>query len=67
MATLPVEETRIIQAFGPRLSDMTGIRLSTGVEPDRLVRTHCCFCGQQCGIHLKVKANEVIGFVYEEE
>jgi assimilatory nitrate reductase catalytic subunit len=37
-------------------------RLDTGVEPDRLVKTHCCFCGQQCGIQLKVKDNEVIGF-----
>jgi len=37
-------------------------RLDTGIEPDRLVKTHCCFCGQQCGIQLKVKDNEVIGF-----
>ena len=41
---------------------MTGVRLSTSVEPDRLVKTHCCFCGQQCGIQLKVRDNEVIGF-----
>jgi assimilatory nitrate reductase catalytic subunit len=26
------------------------------------VQTHCCFCGQQCGIQLKVKENKVIGF-----
>ena len=26
------------------------------------MKTHCCFCGQQCGIQLKVKDNEVIGF-----
>jgi assimilatory nitrate reductase catalytic subunit len=26
------------------------------------VQTHCCFCGQQCGIQLKVRDNEVIGF-----
>ena len=38
------------------------MRLSTSVEPDRLVKTHCCFCGQQCGIQLKVRDNEVIGF-----
>ena len=31
-------------------------------SPDRLVKTHCCFCGQQCGIQLKVRGNEVIGF-----
>jgi assimilatory nitrate reductase catalytic subunit len=67
MATLPVDETRIIERFGPHLSAMAGVRLATGVEPDRLVRTHCCFCGQQCGIHLKVKDNEVIGFEPWEE
>jgi assimilatory nitrate reductase catalytic subunit len=67
MATLPVEETKIIQQFGPHRSDMAGVRLDTAVEPDRLVRTHCCFCGQQCGIHLKVKDNEVIGFEPWEE
>ena len=29
---------------------------------DRLVKTHCCFCGQQCGIQLKVNSNQVVGF-----
>ena len=46
---------------------MTGARLSTSAEPDRLVKTHCCFCGQQCGIQLKVRDNEVIGFEPWEE
>ena len=36
-------------------------------EPDRLVKTHCCFCGQQCGIQLKVKGNQVVGFEPWEE
>ena len=31
------------------------------------MKTHCCFCGQQCGIQLKVKDNEVIGFEPWEE
>jgi assimilatory nitrate reductase catalytic subunit len=62
MATLPVDELKIIEAFGPHLSAMTGVRLSTSVEPERLVKTHCCFCGQQCGIQLKVLDNQVIGF-----
>lgn len=48
--------------FGPTPARSAGLRLDTGVEPDKLVATHCCFCGQQCGIQLKVKANEVIGF-----
>ena len=62
MATIPVDERHINEQFGPHLSVMTGTRLSTTVEPDRLVKTHCCFCGQQCGIQLKVRDNEVIGF-----
>ncbi|HEX5214255.1 MAG TPA: molybdopterin oxidoreductase family protein [Vicinamibacterales bacterium] len=67
MATLPVPEPQIIERFGPHLSSMIGTRLSTSVEADRLVKTHCCFCGQQCGIQLKVRANEVIGFEPWEE
>ncbi len=31
-------------------------------QPDKYVKTHCCFCGQQCGIQLKVKDNQVVGF-----
>jgi assimilatory nitrate reductase catalytic subunit len=62
MATLPVDELEIIRRFGPSLSSMTPARQSTSVEPDRLVKTHCCFCGQQCGIQLKVRGQEVIGF-----
>src|SRR3569832_1947432 len=46
---------------------MTGARLSTSVEPERLVKTHCCFCGQQCGVQLKVRNNQVIGFEPWEE
>jgi assimilatory nitrate reductase catalytic subunit len=62
MATIPTRESNIIERFGPHLSPMTGTRLSTSIEPERLVKTHCCFCGQQCGIQLKVRDNEVIGF-----
>ena len=36
-------------------------------EVDKLVKTHCCFCGQQCGIQLKVKNNKVVGFEPWEE
>ena len=62
MATLPVDELRIIGRYGPHRSSMSGVRLSTTAEPERLVKTHCCFCGQQCGVQLKVRDNEVIGF-----
>src|SRR6187401_518249 len=67
LAEIPVDPLRIIERFGPHRAAMTGVRLSTSVEPDRLVKTHCCFCGQQCGIQLKVRDNEVIGFEPWEE
>ena len=67
MATLPVSDRQITDGFGPHLSATTTLRLSTSVEPERLVKTHCCFCGQQCGIQLKVRDNEVIGFEPWEE
>ena len=60
MATIPVDELAITRAFGPHLSKK--ILGSDSANPDKLVKTHCCFCGQQCGIQLKVKNNEVIGF-----
>jgi assimilatory nitrate reductase catalytic subunit len=65
MATLPVHDHEITKAFGPHLSP--SIRGGPTVEPERLVKTHCCFCGQQCGIQLKVRDNEVIGFEPWEE
>ena len=67
MAQQPSSTLEIIQQFGPHLAFAEGTRLDRGVEPDRLVQTHCCFCGQQCGIQLKVKDNEVIGFEPWEE
>jgi assimilatory nitrate reductase catalytic subunit len=62
MATLPKSEDVLVDAWGPHLNRMEGVRVDTGVEPDKLVPTHCCFCGQQCGINLRVKDNLVIGF-----
>jgi assimilatory nitrate reductase catalytic subunit len=50
------------QTFGPHASKATGARLDPGSVPDRAVKTHCCFCGQQCGITLLVKDETVIGF-----
>ncbi|HTL43179.1 MAG TPA: molybdopterin oxidoreductase family protein [Vicinamibacterales bacterium] len=67
MATVPVDELDVIKHFGPHLSTVDGMRRSTSVEPERLVKTHCCFCGQQCGVQLKVRDNEVIGFEPWEE
>ena len=61
MATLPLLEQELIDRYGPHLN----VAPPGGwqpIEPDRLVKTHCCFCGVQCGIQLKVKDNRVVGF-----
>ena len=62
MAKLPENTLEVIEQFGPHLAYAQGARLDTDTEPDKLVKTHCCFCGQQCGIQLKVKDEKVIGF-----
>jgi assimilatory nitrate reductase catalytic subunit len=67
MASQPRRTEAINEQFGPHLAYSSGVRVASAVEPDRLVPTHCCFCGQQCGIHLKVKDNEVIGFEPRED
>src|SRR5215471_2547759 len=67
MSVLPDQLADITDHFGPHLNYSQGLRLETGVEPDKIVKTHCCFCGQQCGIQLKVKDNVVIGFEPWEE
>ena len=61
MAELPRQPLDIIKRFGPHRSVATDLRLDTGVVPDRSVKTHCCFCGQQCGVQLLVKDQQVIG------
>ncbi len=50
-----------IAEFGPHRAYSEGVRVDTGVEPDRVVNTHCCFCGQQCGMKLEVKDETIIG------
>jgi assimilatory nitrate reductase catalytic subunit len=62
MATSPEQTQDLLDRFGPHLNYSNSVQLETGVEADKLVKTHCCFCGQQCGIQLKVKDNQVIGF-----
>ena len=42
-------------------------RLGPREEEDKIVKTHCCFCGQQCGIQLQVKDNKIVGFEPWEE
>src|SRR5680860_583598 len=61
MAAEPKDLLATIDRYGPHLARAEGVRLDSGVEPDRLVKTHCCFCGQQCGLQLVVKDNKVLG------
>jgi len=61
MAQTPSRSVEIIERFGPHRSESTGLRLDTGVVPDKAVKTHCCFCGQQCGVQLLVKDEQVVG------
>ena len=58
---VPSLDRETIEAFGPHLAYSRDARLDTGVEPDKYVKTHCCFCGQQCGLQLKVKDNTILG------
>ncbi len=62
MSNPPSNLLPILDRFGPHLNRSSPVRLATDAEPGRLVKTHCCFCGQQCGIQLKVKDNVVTGF-----
>src|SRR5437764_11202728 len=67
MAKPPIAIPELVAQFGPTLNRIPATGWNADVEPDRLVKTHCCFCGQQCGIQLKVKDNRVIGFEPWEE
>jgi assimilatory nitrate reductase catalytic subunit len=62
MARLPVPEHELVDRYGPHLAEVPPGGWDGVEEPDRLVETHCCFCGQQCGIKLKVHHDEVVGF-----
>ncbi len=62
MAKPPLAFPELVAQFGPTLNRIPATGWNAEVKPDRLVKTHCCFCGQQCGIQLKVKGNRVIGF-----
>ena len=66
MATLTQPEETYIAQYGPTPAYTPAGGWNSG-EPDKLVKTHCCFCGVQCGIQLKVKDNKVIGFEPWEE
>ncbi len=64
MARPPQSPDALAERFGPHLnSSPPGGWDDEAQRPaQKLVKTHCCFCGQQCGIQLKVRDNQVIGF-----
>ena len=62
MAQLPTSAENIIAKFGPTLNFAPQEGYVGRDEPDKSVKTHCCFCGMQCGIELLVKHNKVVGF-----
>ena len=64
MAKPPLPTGELIERYGPHLNYTPpgGWQEEARHPADKLVKTHCCFCGQQCGIQLKVRENRVIGF-----
>src|SRR5437870_2105244 len=62
MPALPQTLAHVIAQYGPHLHDTPPGGWQGRAAPDRLVKTHCCFCGVQCGIQLKVRDNRVTGF-----
>jgi assimilatory nitrate reductase catalytic subunit len=64
MAKPPASLEALKTQFGPTLNYLPpgGWKDEAVHAPDKLVKTHCCFCGQQCGIQLKVRGNKIIGF-----
>ncbi|HZS96726.1 MAG TPA: molybdopterin-dependent oxidoreductase, partial [Terriglobales bacterium] len=64
MAKAPISEEALKEQFGPHLNYVPpGGWKDESIHPaEKLVKTHCCFCGQQCGIQLKVRENHIIGF-----
>jgi assimilatory nitrate reductase catalytic subunit len=59
--TSSLSMSQVADAFGPTPAYATAVHLDTSRAPDKLVPTHCCFCGQQCAMLLKVRDNRVIG------
>ena len=69
MAKPPASLEALLDRFGPHLNYTPpgGWQDESRNPAEHLVKTHCCFCGQQCGIQLKVRDNQVIGFEPWEE
>src|ERR1043166_8884767 len=67
MALLPGPEDQLIAQYGPHPHYEPPGGWQAGGGATRLVKTHCCFCGVQCGIQLKVRDEQVVGFEPWEE
>ncbi len=61
----PLDE--LIAEYGPHLQQEPPGGFAARGTPDRKVQTHCCFCGQQCGVTLLVKHEQVVGVEPWEE
>jgi assimilatory nitrate reductase catalytic subunit len=66
MAKPPNTTEYLVDRYGPHIHRGPPAGQAERI-PDRAVNTHCCFCGQQCGITLLVSKNEVVGFEPWEE
>jgi assimilatory nitrate reductase catalytic subunit len=64
VAKVPIPIEEINARFGPHVNYAPpgGWEKDAEKGTARLVKTHCSFCGQQCGIQLKVRENMVVGF-----
>lgn len=69
MAKPPASLEDLTEQFGPHpnYEPAGGWQEESRNPAEKLVKTHCCFCGQQCGLQLKVRGNTVIGFEPWEE
>ncbi len=67
MAYLPAPLDSLVQEFGPHLQHEPPGGFAARTDIDRKVKTHCCFCGQQCGVQLLVKNEQVVGLEPWEE
>ncbi|MCC7435750.1 MAG: molybdopterin oxidoreductase family protein [Methanoregulaceae archaeon] len=67
MANPPVAVELLNEQFGPHPAHVPPGGWVGRAQPEKIIKTHCCFCGMQCGIQLKVSKNQVIGFEPWEE
>ena len=68
MATLPAPIDELDRRATARISTASRPAASPRApRPTARVKTHCCFCGQQCGVQLLVKDERVVGVEPWEE